>query len=63
MNREQLIDQIAAIDRQILQLTQPRRVIRGPPTEGDRIEHDRVKREVQWLAGQKTELRLDLVKC
>ncbi|HEX7970455.1 MAG TPA: hypothetical protein VF502_19690 [Stellaceae bacterium] len=63
MDREQVVEQIDGIDRQILHLTQSMRPIGGHPTDGDRIEHGRWQQEVRRLAVRKAELRLELVRA
>ena len=62
MDRTQFVDQIGTIDLQISRLREQMRPIRGEPVEGDRMQHDRLRQEVQQLVDRKAELRAELAK-
>ncbi len=60
MDRNQLVDRIGTIDLQISQLRAQIRPSRGEPSEGDRMQYDRLRQEVQQLVDRKAELRAEL---
>jgi hypothetical protein len=58
MDREQFVDQIAAIDLQIAQLREQMAPMRKSDVEIDRVQHDHLRHKVRQLADRKAELRV-----
>ncbi len=62
VDRNQLVDQIGTIDLQISMLRAEMRPSRGEPAEGDRMQYDRLRQEVQKLVDRKADLRAELAE-